>query len=112
MIWIRLKNKDSTKVVVYTNDPDTASELKMLKRRKGKYWYKVMASHFVKKALGYHPKVHRGRYMSMVHMYPEASAYIKARQPIPLDVKKKMEEHMEWNPETKTFNDQKRLDIL
>lgn len=111
MIWVRLKSKESTKVVVYTNDPETAKELNMHKRRKGKFWYKVMAAHFVKKALGYVPKVNRGKYMSMVHMYPEASAYIKRREPIPPDVKKRMEEHMEWNPETKTFNDQKRLDL-
>lgn len=111
MIWIKLKHKDAVKAVVYTSDIELAASMEMHKKNKGKFWYKTIAAKNIKKALGFIAKIPRGGYMQMVHMYPEASAYIKRMEKIPPDVKQRMEEHMEWNNETKTFNKEKRLDV-
>jgi len=107
MIWIKIKNTTTTKATVYTSNPDLAAQLGMTKRRKGKFWYKIVGSKKMKKVIGLLPKQNSGLYMRMVHTYPPAAAYIRARQKIPLEIKTAMMEYMEWDAASKTYNTEK-----
>jgi hypothetical protein len=105
MIWIKLKRTDADKAVIYTSDPATAELLGCKKKRKGKFWYRIIGSLKLRRALGLAPSASatRGNYMRMIHSYPPASAYIKHRQKMPEDVRVQMEIDMQWNPDTKEF---------
>jgi hypothetical protein len=105
MIWIKLKHKDADKAVIYTSNPEMAEFLGCTKKRKGKFWYRIIGSLKLRRVLGFAPPVEtkRGNYMKMIHQYPPASVYIKHRQKLPEEIRQQMEIDMQWNPETKHY---------
>lgn len=106
MIWFKLKHLKAKNATVYTTDKEIAAEFEMVSKKKGKFFYRIISAKHLRKALGITTRRY-SQYMVMVHRYPPAAHYIVKREKIPLDVKAEMEAFMEWNTDTKTFNQDK-----
>jgi hypothetical protein len=103
MIWFKLKSLNHKRATIYTSNHELAAQFDMVQKRKGKFYFRVVSSKFLLKALGIKTPNRKSNYMKMIWQYPEASQYVARKEKIPLDIKTKMEQEMGWNPETKTF---------
>jgi hypothetical protein len=110
MIWFKLKHLKAKNATVYTTDPKIAADFDMVSKKKGRFYYRIISAKHLRNALGYTTRRY-SQYMNMVHKYPPASEYIKRREKIPLEIKADMEAFMEWNPDTKTFNQDKKYGV-